>query len=70
MKKSRYLTPKELRMGHADVETATRFPHLHSPDCGDDPSLLNSTPSTFTVSLRASVRLHAWRRHTDQFHRK
>lgn len=43
-----YLTPEEFRMGHADVETATRFPHLHSPDCGDNPSLLNSTASTLT----------------------
>jgi putative transposase len=43
-----YLTPEEFRMSHADVETATRFPHLHSPDCGDNPSLLNSTASTLT----------------------
>jgi transposase InsO family protein len=24
----------EIDKGHGDVETATRFPHLHTPDCG------------------------------------
>ena len=24
----------EINKGHGDVETATRFPHLHTPDCG------------------------------------
>lgn len=43
-----YLIPEEFRMGHADVETATRLPHLHSPDCGENSLLLNSTASTLT----------------------
>jgi putative transposase len=43
-----YLTPEEFRMGYADVETALRFPHPHSPGGGELVSLLNSTPSTLT----------------------
>ena len=43
-----HLTPEEFRMGHADVETASRFRHLHSPDCGKTISLINSSASTLT----------------------
>ena len=43
-----YLTPEEFRMGYANVESKTRFPHSHSPDCGEIISLLNSTASALT----------------------
>ena len=43
-----YLTPEEFAMGHANVESKSRFPHSHSPDCGGTISLLNSTASTLT----------------------
>ena len=43
-----YLTPEEFAMGYANVESESRFPHLHSPDCGGIIPLLNSTPSTLT----------------------
>lgn len=40
-----YLTPEEFRMGYANVESKTRFPHSHNPDGGETISLLNSTAS-------------------------
>jgi putative transposase len=43
-----YLTPKEFRMGCANVERKHCFPHSPSPGGGEIISLLNSTVSTLT----------------------
>lgn len=43
-----YLTPEEFCLGYANVESKTGFPHSHSPDGGENISLLNSTASTLT----------------------
>ncbi len=43
-----YLTPEEFAMGHANVESKGRFPHLHSPGCCGPNLQLNSNPKTLT----------------------
>jgi putative transposase len=43
-----YLTPEEFAMGHANVESKERFPHLHSPGCCGLNLQLDLNPSTLT----------------------
>jgi putative transposase len=43
-----YLTPEEFAMGHANVESKERFPHLHSPGCCGLNLQLDLNSSTLT----------------------